>query len=110
MYFSQVYLIEVNTSPALFRAGAHLAELLPLIIEEVVQKTVDMVFPPPSHCVPGATIPQLDGFEKLDLTAGPAASCRDASSLRGSKDIVQSQGMKTKAPSKRLLSSTSWRC
>ena len=35
--FPQVFLIEVNTSPALFRAGKYLTELLPKVIEEVVQ-------------------------------------------------------------------------
>lgn len=34
----QVYLVEVNTSPALFRVGAVLTELLPRVVEEVVQK------------------------------------------------------------------------
>ena len=34
----QVYLIEVNTSPALYRHGQVLTELLPVLIEEVVQK------------------------------------------------------------------------
>ena len=34
----QVYLIEVNTSPALVRHGEVLKDLLPRVIEEVVQK------------------------------------------------------------------------
>lgn len=34
----QVYLIEVNTSPALYRHGQVLTDLLPVLIEEVVQK------------------------------------------------------------------------
>jgi len=33
-----VYLIEVNTSPALYRHGQVLTDLLPVLIEEVVQK------------------------------------------------------------------------
>ena len=33
-----MYLIEVNTSPALYRHGQVLTDLLPLLIEEVVQK------------------------------------------------------------------------
>jgi hypothetical protein len=37
---------QVNTSPALFRAGAYLADLLPRLVEEVVQKAVDPLFPP----------------------------------------------------------------
>ncbi|GFR46247.1 hypothetical protein Agub_g7795 [Astrephomene gubernaculifera] len=43
----QLYLIEVNTSPALFRAGSYLSDLLPRLVEEVVQKAVDPLFPPP---------------------------------------------------------------
>ena len=34
----QIYLIEVNTSPALYRHGQVLTDLLPILIEEVVQK------------------------------------------------------------------------
>lgn len=37
-YTLQVYLIEVNTSPALYRHGQVLTDLLPILIEEVVQK------------------------------------------------------------------------
>lgn len=37
-YILQVYLIEVNTSPALYRHGQVLTDLLPVLIEEVVQK------------------------------------------------------------------------
>ena len=33
-----MYLIEVNTSPALYRHGQVLTDLLPVLIEEVVQK------------------------------------------------------------------------
>ena len=62
----QVFLIEVNTSPALFRAGQYLTELLPRVIEEVVQKAVDVVLPPPE----GAAIEQLDGFERVELAGG----------------------------------------
>jgi len=39
--------IEVNTSPALFRHGRCLTEMLPRMMEECVQKCVDVVFPPP---------------------------------------------------------------
>lgn len=38
VYDVQVYLIEVNTSPALYRHGQVLTDLLPVLIEEVVQK------------------------------------------------------------------------
>ncbi len=50
---AQVYLIEVNTSPALYRCCALLAALLPPVVEEVVQRCVDPCFPPP----PGAALP-----------------------------------------------------
>ena len=40
----QVYLIEVNTSPALYRHGQVLTDLLPVLIEEVVQKVIAL------HC------------------------------------------------------------
>jgi tubulin--tyrosine ligase len=43
---TQAYLLEVNSSPALFRAGAYLSDLLPRVMEEVVQKAVDPWFPP----------------------------------------------------------------
>jgi len=43
----RAYLIEMNTSPALFRKGRYLQEMLPRMIEEVVQKCVDPVFPAP---------------------------------------------------------------
>lgn len=67
-------MIEVNTSPALFRAGATLEELLPRVIEEVVQKAVDPFLPP----APGTALPdRLDHFElvvgKPDGPAGLSA-------------------------------------
>jgi hypothetical protein len=43
--FVQVYLIEVNTCPALCRHGAVLEDLLPRVIEEAVQKAIDPFFP-----------------------------------------------------------------
>ena len=36
------------------------------MIEEVVQKAVDVVLPPPE----GAAIEQLDGFERVELAGG----------------------------------------
>jgi hypothetical protein len=41
-------LIEINTSPALFRHGAVLRRTLPLMMEEVCRLTLDRVFPPPT--------------------------------------------------------------
>ncbi|KAG2426665.1 hypothetical protein HXX76_012976 [Chlamydomonas incerta] len=59
-----LYLIEVNTSPALFRAGSYLADLLPRLVEEVVQRAVDPLFPPPP--------PQQQ--QQQPLTGAPAAT------------------------------------
>eukprot|EP00798_Chlamydomonas_sp_ICE-L_P002384 gene2384-8692_t len=62
----QVVLIEVNTSPALFRQGRYLTDLLPRVIEEVVQRVVDPYFPPPPDSefkLPEKT----DYFEELEL-------------------------------------------
>ena len=61
---SHVQLIEVNTSPALFRKGAHLKELLPQVMEEVLQKALDPWFPPPQH----ASYPdKLNVFEEIPI-------------------------------------------
>ncbi|CAG9462837.1 unnamed protein product [Pedinophyceae sp. YPF-701] len=43
----QVYLIEINTSPALFLHGSKLTKMLPQVIEGIVQCCVDPKFPPP---------------------------------------------------------------
>ena len=46
------------------RHGQVLVDLMPAMIEEVVQKTADKVFPPPE----GAELPTpLSGFAKLAL-------------------------------------------
>ncbi|KXZ48029.1 TTL4 protein [Gonium pectorale] len=80
----RLYLIEVNTSPALFRAGAYLADLLPRVVEEVAQRAIDTVFPPPAPALPTAAgdgdepaggavavapvvAAPLDGFVRVDL-------------------------------------------
>jgi len=66
-----VQLIEINTSPALFRRGRHLSEMLPRLIEETLQRCLDPLFPPP----PGATPPpQLDSFELVELSSPTAAA------------------------------------
>lgn len=64
-----VFLIEINTGPALQRHGKVLEELMPKVIEEVVQKAVDPFFPPP----PGETLtePTLEQFELLNLAEDP---------------------------------------
>eukprot|EP00884_Botryococcus_braunii_P008363 jgi/Botrbrau1/17528/Bobra.0825s0003.1 len=58
----QVKLIEVNACPALYRCCPLLAEMLPRVVEEVIQKVVDPYFPAPA----GASVPQLlDDFQLL---------------------------------------------
>lgn len=77
--------IQVNTSPALFRAGGYLTDLLPRLVEEVVQKAVDPLFPPSAESSAGVRTqavaedeavdqvkssgawPLLDGFVRLEL-------------------------------------------
>jgi len=96
---TQVYLIEVNTSPALFRSGSVLSDLLPRVIEELVQKVLDPLFPPPpDQAVPRARpstgddvqgeddasvhpIRPLDGFQLVDLGQGGTRGLRKTSSL-----------------------------
>ena len=62
-----VRLIEVNTSPALFRHGRALTELFPALMEELFQKVVDPLFPPPPGTEPP---PALDRFELVPLGPG----------------------------------------
>lgn len=58
------WLIEVNTSPALFRHGKVLTEMMPRMIEEVAQKVVDRVFPPDDP----ADLPEpLNCFEQIPI-------------------------------------------
>jgi hypothetical protein len=59
----QVYLIEVNSCPALSLCGHVLEKLLPAVIEEVFQKAVDPLFPG------SATAQQetLQGFKPLQI-------------------------------------------
>lgn len=44
----RLLLIEVNTQPALGRHGHVLQDLMPRMMEEVVQKAIDPLFPPPA--------------------------------------------------------------
>ena len=60
----KVFLLEVNTSPALFRHGKVLTEMLPRMIEEVFQKAVDPHFPAPEGAAPP---PPLDRYEQVDV-------------------------------------------
>ncbi|GLC74645.1 hypothetical protein PLESTF_001539000 [Pleodorina starrii] len=73
-----LYLIEVNTSPALFRAGSYLSDLLPRLVEEVVQKVVDPIFPQPPPPPP----PPPSGAPPAPAPA-PSASQLPAAQLAG---------------------------
>ncbi len=89
----QVYLIEVNTSPALFRAGTYLTDLLPRIVEGCVQLAIDPHFPAPASAA-GLPDPQQI-FERVELPQQtklkPAASVSPSSSLkrRSSSNITK---------------------
>lgn len=68
-----VYLLEINTSPALFRKGQHLKDLLPLVVEETVQKALDPFFPQPNFDGFGdrldlETFASLNNFQELSLS------------------------------------------
>jgi hypothetical protein len=58
-------LIEINTSPALFRHGAVLRRTLPLMMEEVCRLTLDRVFPPPT------------GHDRVESTSGEVTRDRE---------------------------------
>jgi hypothetical protein len=85
----KVLLIEVNTSPALLPRGTYLTQMLPRLIEELVQKAIDPIFPPPlgsrRPAGGGATAPAsptpaasqpLDRFELVNVPPPPVASRR----------------------------------
>lgn len=57
-------LLEVNMNPALQRKGRHLEQMLPNMIEELVQITLDPIFPPPKGTA--ADLPKpLNRFQKI---------------------------------------------
>lgn len=64
-------LIEVNTSPALFRHGKYLTEMMPRMMEALVRLTVDATFPPPPNAEPtddgGVTPGTVGAWTKLDV-------------------------------------------
>lgn len=64
-------LIEVNTSPALFRHGKYLTEMMPRMMEALVRLTVDATFPPPPDAEPagdGGVRPGTAGaWTRLDV-------------------------------------------
>ncbi|PNW83994.1 hypothetical protein CHLRE_04g212550v5 [Chlamydomonas reinhardtii] len=86
-----LYLIEVNTSPALFRAGAYLSDLLPRLVEEVVQRAVDPLFPPlpPPPAAAGAAEAAAETAAKAAeaaAVAGPAAGAGEVAA--GERDAA----------------------
>jgi hypothetical protein len=89
----QVYLIEVNSCPALSLRGAVLQDLLPRVMEEAVQKAIDPLFPVPPRTTPAssdeppadaqharAPPAKLSGFVPLPLVAAPRRSLAERSS------------------------------
>lgn len=90
-----VQLIEINTSPALFRRGRHLSEMLPRLIEETLQRCLDPLFPPP----PGATAPPpLDLFEAVELNAPFAAAKAAAASASNAAAAATSAAAPATSP------------
>lgn len=80
----QVYLIEINTSPALFRAGKYLTQLLPDVVEEVAQKCIDPNFPPPT----GVELPpRMDGFQPVQLVQYSSGGGAGAARAPASKAV-----------------------
>ena len=91
-------LLECNTSPALLRHGHHLSETLPLLIEEVVQKAVDPLFPqPPSSLAnssqasspPLPPMPPLNRLEEVDVPRPPIAGFAAQSRLSRPAPVSQ---------------------
>ncbi|GLI69399.1 hypothetical protein VaNZ11_014003 [Volvox africanus] len=117
-----LHLLEVNTSPALFRAGSYLSDLLPRLVEEVVQKVVDPLFPPPLHAT-GCTLakadsaaaqaelgetapmsvmaslgqPLLDGFVRVQLDEQLAAAASSSSSAAAAATVREGPSKAGKA-------------
>jgi hypothetical protein len=83
----QVYLIEVNTCPALGLHGAVLQDLLPRVMEEVVQKAIDPLFPPrplPRACNSQGRTPQdsfMFGAHQTTEHGGESSSAAKVGSL-----------------------------
>jgi hypothetical protein len=58
-------LLEVNSGPALSRYGTVLSEMIPKLVEEVVQKAIDSLFPPPEDATPP------EPFDRFELVEPP---------------------------------------
>ena len=98
-------MIEVNTSPALFRAGKYLQELLPKVIEEVVQKTVDVALPPPEGFA--VETEPLDGFEQMELV-GMQSATKGNANASGMKALL-SRSSSSAASTIRHSTSDRWK-
>ena len=79
-------LIEINTSPALFRHGEVLRTTLPKMMEEVCRLTLDCVFPaPPGHervASAGSRPEPPRRFRKLDVVVDLAVASQRADRAR----------------------------
>ena len=76
----KLLLIEVNTQPALGRHGHVLQEMMPRMIEEVVQKAIDPLFPPPASAA--ATAPEVSPNHKQLVIMGRGELARRRDFLR----------------------------
>jgi hypothetical protein len=81
----QVYLIEVNSCPALSLCGQVLEKLLPAVIEEVFQKAVDPLFPG-SAPVQRET---LQAFKPLQIQTSRARALTRVHSTPATQDSTQ---------------------
>lgn len=104
----QVYLIEVNTCPALACHGAVLEDLLPRVMEEVVQKAIDPLFPPSAGHAVAATSAAGIAERASDATSGSstAEEGRDSSEMQVQALPAKLDGFKVllaKLPSRRAV-------
>jgi hypothetical protein len=108
-------LIEINTSPALFRHGEVLRTTLPKMMEEVCRLTLDCVFPaPPGHervASAGSRPEPPRRFRKLDVVVDLAVASQRAdrarkgarsASEKGTGPIPPRERVGARAPSRAL--------
>ena len=89
-------LIEINTSPALFRHGEVLRTTLPKMMEEVCRLTLDCVFPaPPGHervASAGSRPEAPRRFRKLDVVVDLAVASQRADRARRAPVPLEAPG------------------
>ena len=98
----KVVLIEINTSPALFRHGSVLDEMMPRMMEEVVQLCIDPYFGPPAGVEfdAAALLPKGRKFERVKLPDVPHPIRRSPSPFKAAA-LGAKLGAKLPTPSKR---------